>query len=166
MKTISILTAALYVLLAQTIVIQNKSENLFDSLEVMEGVRCFSFSKNKINLLDIDLKDHDKNLSGDLQQISLVMYNPVNGRISGDQFIHHAISLLPARYKKYIDPEGINGIEIWMKGRKKSYTEFHLFIKNEKEDEMQFIVFFYGEFTLEEIKKLKEKGKVISEDIG
>jgi hypothetical protein len=167
MKSITILVAALYAFITQTIGVQSDPGRLFHVLEVMEGVSCLSFSKKMTNAIDIDLKDENKKFSGNLNQIHLMMYNPDKGKLPGDEFIQKAISLLPGPYKKFTDQdEKDSNLEIWMRGKRNRYTEFHLFIRNEEGDDLQFVVSFYGEFSLDIIKKLKKKGKNISADVG
>jgi hypothetical protein len=165
MKSISLLAAALYSFLTQTMDIPDNAGKLFGMLEVMEGVSCLSLSKNRVHAINIDRNDQNKNLSGDLCQIHFIMYNPGEGTLPGDKFIQTAISLLPSPYKRYIDQqESDPDVEIWMKGEKNKYSECHLFIKNKEADQMQFIVSFYGDFSPELIPKLKNTGKNISAD--
>jgi hypothetical protein len=36
-------------------------------------------------------------------------------------------------------------------------------VKNESDDQMQFVVSFYGDFTVNDLEKLRKKGKDFSE---
>jgi len=167
MKSITILVAALYAFLIQTIGLQYDSGKPFGTVEEMDGVTCFSLSKNTINTIDVDLKDQNKNLSENLNQIRIIIYHPEEGKVQGGEFIHKAISLLPSPYKQLVDRHELDKqVEIWMKGKKNKFYECHLFIKNENDDENQFIVSFYGKFDINQIKKLQNTGKNISAGLG
>ena len=49
-------------------------------------------------------------------------------------------------------------------GKKKKFSECHVFIKNKEEDQMRFVVSFYGDFTLNDLDQLKKKGKGFSDE--
>ena len=50
---------------------------MYDVFSGKEGVSNFSFSRNMLDAIDIDLGDEDeKNVTGDLYQIRFMSYNP------------------------------------------------------------------------------------------
>jgi len=49
-------------------------------------------------------------------------------------------------------------------GGKKKFQECHVFLKNEDENQMKFVVSFYGDFTVNDLKKLRKTGKDFSKD--
>ena len=92
-------------------------------------------------------------------------YNPEKGSLTGEQFCEKAIGYLPkTSYHKFVDDEPDNDAEIWLLGGKKKFTECHVFVRNENKEGMQFVVSFYGDFTVSDIDKLKKSGKEFSED--
>jgi hypothetical protein len=146
---------------------QSKSDKMYDVFSGRDGVSNFSFSKNMIDAIDLDLGDNDdeKQVSGDLHKISFMSYNPDKGDLSGPEFIKKAIGMLPAQYKKFEDMDDDDSdAEIWLLGKKKKFKECHIFIKNEKADQMRFVVSFYGDFTVNDLDNLKKKGKDFSDD--
>ena len=49
-------------------------------------------------------------------------------------------------------------------GGKKKFQECHVFVRNEEDNQMQFVVSFYGDFTVNDLEKLRKTGKDFSED--
>ena len=146
---------------------QSKSDKMYDTFSGKDGISNFSFSKNMIDAIDLDLGDDEdeKNVSGDLHQISFISYNPDKGDFSGSEFTKKAIALLPASYKKLdIEEDDDTDAEIWLLGKKKKFEECHIFIKNDEEDQMRFVVSFFGDFTVNDIENLKKKGKEFSSE--
>ncbi|MEN8117794.1 MAG: DUF4252 domain-containing protein [Bacteroidota bacterium] len=168
MKTITAALFALFFFLASLFAsAQSKSDKIYDVFSNKEGVTNFTFSKNMIDAIDIDLGDDDdeRNVTGDLHKIRFMSYNPEKGSHSGPEFTKKAIAMLPAQYKKYVDEEDDNSdAEIWLLGKKKKFAECHVFVKNERDNQMRFIVSFYGDFTVNDIDGLKKTGKGFSEE--
>lgn len=166
MKRIGFVFLAIIVIVSQLANAQSKSDKMYDVLMEKDGVSNFSFSKNMIDAIDIDLGDDDnaKNVTGDLHQIRVMSYNPEKGDISGSAFIRKAEALLPIRYKKFVD-EGNNeddNAEIYLLGGKKKFKECHVFISNSNDEQRQFVVSFYGNFTVNDLEGLKKSGRGFS----
>lgn len=166
MKTITTLIFALAFMLATLLVgAQSKSDKIYDTFSNKDGVSSFGFSKSMIDAIDIDLDngDEDRKVSGDLNKIRFMSYNSEKGDLSANTFTQKAIAMLPPQYKKY-DGNDDDDIEIWLLGKKKKFTECHVFTKGEDLESLRFIVSFYGDFNVDDIDKLKEKGKGFSEE--
>jgi hypothetical protein len=166
MKTIAKIFFIIGFLLASLLLsAQSKSDKIYDTFANKPGITNFSFTKNMIDAIDIDLGDDgdERNVSGDLNEIRFISYNPEKGQLSGDEFIEKAISMLPRSYKKYEDEDDDSDSEIWLLGGKKKYTECHLFVKNENGKGNRFIVSFYGDFKVDDLDGLKKAGKDFSE---
>ncbi|SES82654.1 protein of unknown function [Draconibacterium orientale] len=71
MKTITTLLFALGLLLAGLLASgQSKSDKMYDTFANKDGITSFSFSKDMIDAIDMDLGDDDeKNVTGDLHRI-------------------------------------------------------------------------------------------------
>lgn len=144
---------------------QSKSDKMYNVFSGKDGVSSFSFSKNMIDAIDIDLGDGDEqNITGDLHQIRFMSYNPKKGSLSGSEFTKKAIAMLPSKYKKYVDDDEDSDVEIWLKGGKKKFHECHLFLTNEKEEQMRFVISFFGDFTVNDLEGLKKKGMGFSDE--
>jgi len=143
---------------------QSKSYKIYDSFSEMDGVSRFSFSKNMLDVVNIDLDNEGKKITGDLHEIRFLSYNPQKGVMNGPQFIKKAVALLPAVYSKIDIEDDDDGIEAWMLGNKKKATEFHLFIKSDSPESMHFLVSFYGNFNIDDMDKLTHIGIDLSKN--
>jgi len=146
---------------------QSKSDKMYDAFNSKDGISSFTFSKNMIDAINLDLGDEgeEKNVTGDLHQVRFMSYNPEKGSLTGHEFIKNAISYLPKNsYNKLEDDDTDSDTEIWLSGGKKKFTECHVFVKNEDTNALQFVVSFYGDFTVNDIDKLKKSGKDFSKD--
>lgn len=146
---------------------QSKSDKMYDTFSGKDGITNFSFSKSMIDAIDIDLGEDgdEQNVTGDLNQIRFMSYNPEKGSLSGSDFTKKAVEMLPAQYKKYEDEDDEDDdAEIWLLGKKKKFSECHVFIKNQEENQMRFVVSFYGDFTVNDLDQLKKKGKGFSDE--
>jgi len=166
MKTVTTLFFALGLTLATLLSsAQSKADRIYDAFENEEGVSSFTFTKNMVDAFNIDLGDdgEEKKVTGDLQKIRFMSYNPEKGDISGESFIRKSVSMLPSQYKKYEDDESDDSdAEIWLLGGKKKYSECHIFIRNNNPNSNCFLVSFYGDFTVNDLDGLKETGKGFS----
>ena len=146
---------------------QSKSDKMYDVFANKDGISSFTFSKNMIDAINIDLGEEGdkKSVTGDLHQIRFMSYNPEKGSLSGTVFIEKAIGYLPkSAYNKYEEEDTDSNTEIWLMGGKKKFQECHVFVRNEEENQMQFIVSFYGDFTVNDLEKLRKTGKGFSEE--
>lgn len=166
MKTIATLFFVLGLMLSTLLSFaQSKADRIYDTFENEEGVSVFTFTKNMVDAFNIDLGDDgdEKKVSGDLNKIRFMSYNPENGEMSGEAFIRKTVSMLPSQYKKFEDEESDHSnAEIWLLGGKKKYSECHIFIRNENPNSNCFLVSFYGDFTVNDLDGLKEAGKGFS----
>jgi len=146
---------------------QSKSDKMYDAFENKDGISSFSFSKNMIDAINLDLGEDgdEQSVTGDLNKIRFMSYNPEKGDLSGTQFLEKAIGYLPkSAYHKFEDDESDSDAEIWLMGGKKKFQECHVFVTNKKDDQMRFVVSFYGDFTVNDLEKLRKTGKDFSEE--
>ncbi|HBL74709.1 MAG: hypothetical protein A2W90_24195 [Bacteroidetes bacterium GWF2_42_66] len=162
MKINKTLLLLLFLIVSGIATAQSKSYKIYDSFSEMDGVSQFSFSKNMLDVVNIDLDDEGKTITGDLYEIRFLSYNPQKGEMNGSQFTKKAMALLPSSYSK-IDIED-DDVEAWMLGNKKKATEFHLFIKNDSPESMHFLVSFYGNFNIDDMDKLTHIGIDLSKN--
>ena len=161
------ITLIFILVLAATFLVsaQSKSDKIYDVFSGKDGVSNFSFSKNMIDAIDIDLGDEDeKNVTGDLHRIRFMLYNPKKGSLNGPDFTQKAIKLLPSQYKKYIDDDEDSDAVIYLLGGKKKFSECHVFITNERDDQLRFLISFFGDFTVNDLDGLKKTGRGFSND--
>ncbi len=162
----AVVLVAVFVITVFNVNAQSKSDKMYEAFSEEEGVASFSFSKSMIDAVNIDLgeKEDRKNVSGDLHQVRFMAYNPDKGDLSGPAFCKKAIDLLPSKYKKYEEKdEKDTDTEIRLLGKRKHFSECHLFITNKQENQMSFVVSFYGNFTVNDLDNLKETGRSFSD---
>lgn len=165
MKTITTFFFVLGLLLSTLLTsAQSKSDKIYDTFDNKDGVTNFTITKDMTDAFNIDLGDDGDGriVSGDLQKIRFLSYNPQKGELSGDAFIKKAIAMLPSKYKKYDDDDEDSNAEIWLLGKKRKYSECHVFVKNENAEGNSFIVSFYGDFKVDDLEALKETGREMS----
>ena len=146
---------------------QSKSDKMYEAFANKDGISSFTFSKNMIDAINLDLGEEgeEKQVTGDLHQVRFMSYNPDKGSLTGEQFCDKAVGYLPrTSYHKFVDDEPDNDAEIWLMGGKKKFSECHVFVRNENAEGLQFVVSFYGDFTVSDLDKLKESGKGFSKD--
>jgi len=162
MKTITTIFFALGLLLASLFAsAQSKSYKIYNTFADEEGVSSFSFTKDMVDAFDIDIDDDEGNaVVGDLKEIRLMSYNPEKGTRSGERFLDAAIAMLPSRYKHYkAEGEEASNTEIWLLGKKKKYSECHVFVANANPEGNCFVISFYGNFRIDDLQKLEETGR-------
>jgi hypothetical protein len=166
MKTIRIFIAFVFVLVTYLSNAQSKSDKMYDAFSNKDGVTNFSFTKNMTDAFNIDLGDNDeKNVTGDLNEVRFMSYNPKKGDMSGSEFIRRAVKMLPSQYKKYVDEDTEDdNAEIYLLGGKKKFKECHVFITNQDDNQRRFVVSFYGDFTVNDLDGLKKTGRSFSEE--
>jgi hypothetical protein len=166
MKTITTVLTVALLFLSQISGAQSKSDKMYNAFSSNDAITSFTFSKNMIDAIDIDLGENGdkKNVTGDLHQIRFMSYNPEKGELSGSEFLEQAKGYLPKiSYKKFEDDDEDSNAEIWLMGGKKNFEECHVFVRNEDEKQLQFVVSFYGDFTVNDLEKLRKTGKDFSE---
>jgi hypothetical protein len=166
MKTITTVLTVALLFLSQISGAQSKSDKMYNAFSSNDAITSFTFSKNMIDAIDIDLGENgdEKNVTGDLHQIRFMSYNPEKGELSGSEFLEQAKGYLPKiSYKKFEDDDEDSNAEIWLMGGKKNFEECHVFVRNEDEKQLQFVVSFYGDFTVNDLEKLRKTGKDFSE---
>lgn len=166
MKTITTVLTVALLFLSQISGAQSKSDKMYNAFSSNDAITSFTFSKNMIDAIDIDLGENgdEKNVTGDLHQIRFMSYNPGKGELSGSEFLEQAKGYLPKiSYKKFEDDDEDSNAEIWLMGGKKNFEECHVFVRNEDEKQLQFVVSFYGDFTVNDLEKLRKTGKDFSE---
>ncbi len=165
MKSIRILLIAAILVFSQCSNGQSKSDKMYNAFTDMDGVTNISFSKNMVDAVNINVGDKgdEQKVTGDLYRVRFMAYNPEKGDMSGSQFITKAVRMLPWQYMKFEDNDSDSNTEIWLLGRKRKFRECHVFISNKSENQRQFVVSFYGDFTVNDIKSLKSNGMKISE---
>lgn len=141
---------------------QSKSYRLYNEFSNNPACSQFSFSKSMLDVVNLTVDEEGKKVTGDLNEVRFLSYNPEKGKMSGSDFLKQLKSLLPSSYQKIkLDGEK-NDMEVFILGNKKKATECHLFFKSSNQESIHFLVSFYGNFNIEDIDKLENIGKNFS----
>lgn len=161
-----VLLVSAFLLLSQMANAQVKSDKMFDSFSNKDGVTNFTFTKNMADAFNIDLGEdgEEQKITGDLNQIRFMSYNPKKGSISGEEFIRRAESLLPSQYQKYEEADNKNDADVFLLGNNRKFTEFLIFIHNQEDEQMRFVISFLGDFTAKDLEGLKKTGHSFSDE--
>ena len=81
MKTITTIFTIILIITSQLLNAQSKSDKMYDVFENKDGISSFSFSKNMIDAINLDLGEdgEEKSVTGDLNKIRFMSYNPEKG---------------------------------------------------------------------------------------
>ncbi|WP_159519838.1 DUF4252 domain-containing protein [Sunxiuqinia indica] len=158
MKQFKIILGLLFLVSTAAVFGQSKSDKIFDSFRNKPGVTYFAFTKSMTDAFNIDLDDEGKTIKGDLNEIRFLSYNPEKGSLTGTDFMKKASKLLSSAYNRIVEVDDDNNAEIWMLGNKRKAKEFHVFIKNEADDDMQFLISFFGKFDIDDVEGIQEIG--------
>ena len=143
---------------------KSKSDKLFDAFRNKPGVTYFAFTKSMNDAFNIDLDDAGKTIKGDLHEVRFLSYNPRKGKLTGRDFLQKSTALFPSAYDRVVEVDSDNDVEVWMLGNKRKASEFHVFVKNDDNDDMQFLVSFFGDFDIDDMEGIKEIGLSLSID--
>jgi len=144
---------------------QSKADRIFDTFRNRPGVSYFAVTKDMKDAFNIDLKDEEKLIRGDLHEIRLLTYNSAKGGLTSGEFFKKATSFLPAAsYQHLVSDDQDSDAEIWMLGNKKKASEFHVFIMNDETDGRCFLISFYGDFLIDDTESIRELGAHLSVD--
>lgn len=158
MKTRKTFLLAFIVLMAATsLKAQSKSDKLYDTFQNKPGVTYFAINKSIDSAFNLDLKDKEKTIEGNLQEIRLMTYNPDKGQLGVKEFCRKSANLLPSAYKLVETDQGDHA-QIWMLGNKKNAKEFHILVSGNEATDMCFWASFYGDFKMKDLDGIKEIG--------
>jgi len=136
---------------------ENISNKMFNDLRDLDEVTYFSFSKNLIDFVDIDIDsdedDAERKVTGDLKEVKVVIYKPdfKPEKSFRDQVLKY---LKKGDYDLVEDEDGDKDTEVWIKRRGKKIYECHIIFQGEQNG---VLLSFFGEFDVKDVKKLKTK---------
>ena len=140
---------------------QTRSQKIYDHYSRMEGVTYVSFSKSLIDVMNLDLDEDGKKITGDFQECRVLIYDSEKGKLAhfADQLSKEFGNL---RYEE-IHPKGQkpeDDARFWIEGNGKTVTECHIVIGNKDDDKnSSIVVSFFGNFKVEDLHKLEKIGE-------
>ena len=128
------------------------SEKLYAKLEGAEGVTILSLSKDIIDLVDFAVDDETKQVTGPLQKVKLMICK----KEDPSSIIGSVLKTVTGRpYKEVKDHHTEeNDSQVFVLHSGKRIKECHII---NHDDGDLFMLSFYGDFTVEDIDKMKTK---------
>jgi hypothetical protein len=140
---------------------QTKSQKIYDRYQREAGFTYFSFSKSMIDALNMDLDEEGKKITGDFQECRILIYNAEKGKMKN--FYQQISKELEASRYEQVHPKGqksSDDAEFWIEGKGDRVSECHIIFSDKGDSHNSaLLVSFYGNFKVEDLKKLEKIGQ-------
>ncbi|WP_430811738.1 MULTISPECIES: DUF4252 domain-containing protein [unclassified Carboxylicivirga] len=150
---ITIIAAFSYSMSAQS----RHSDRLFEKMALKPGITLMSFSKAMLEAVNLNFDDDEKgegNVSGDLTEVKLMIYNAPENEESID-FKELTLNYLPlSRYDKVEEDEPDEDVDIRILRSGRKVSECHILFQGETNG---VLLSFFGNFKLDDVDELAEK---------
>ena len=139
------------------------SDKLFQKISSKDGVTVLCFSKHMLDLVNMDWDD-DTNITGDIDQIKIMIYN-ASGDSSPMNFHQETLKYLSGRYKEVRlqdcdSDEDDEDIDIRVLRSGKRIKECHIILGDKDDPESSgLMISFFGNFKINDIKELADKAE-------
>ena len=148
-----------------TLFAQSPSDKLFNNLSGKEGVTILSFSNSMLDFVNMDFDDSA--LTGDLNQIKILIYNtsdvenPVDLRKQASRYLSGRYKKIkPSDIDKDADADDDDDVDIRVLRSGNRIKECHVIISDEDDfEDGGLIISFFGNFKVEDLKDLAEKAE-------
>lgn len=144
---------------------QSKAQKIYDRYPKETGFTYFSFSKSMIDALNLNMDEEGKKITGDFQECRVLIYNAEKGRIK--HFAEILSDELNSLHYEQAHPKGEkanDGTEFWIEEKGDRVSECHMILGNNgNEHNSTLFISFYGNFKVEDLKKLEKIGQKQSE---
>jgi len=137
---------------------QSKSYRIFDEFANHDGFTYMAFSKSMIDAVDLKLDDENKKITGDLNEIRILVLNREKSNLGGSlpKIIADKFNKLNYRKVEPKDKSGNDDVEFWIEGDSKKVRECHVIVTDSKDKQFSCLVSFYGNFKVEDLDKLEK----------
>ncbi|MCT4591094.1 MAG: DUF4252 domain-containing protein [Carboxylicivirga sp.] len=153
-------TIALLLIVAFSFTVQAQerpSDRLFEKLALKKGITMMSFSKEMLDAVNLNFEDDEKgdsNVTGDLQEVKVVIYKAPEGE-EPMAFREKTLSYLPlSRYDKVEDDDPDEDVDIRIYRKGKKVYECHVLFQGETNG---VLLSFFGKFKIDDVDELAEK---------
>ena len=123
---------------------QSRSYQIFDGYANHDGFTYLAFSKAMIDAVNLNLDDDNKKITGDLNEIRILILNREKSNLGGSLTKIMADKFSKLNYKK-VEPKDANGnddVEFWIEGDSKKVKECHVLVKDSKDNQFSCLVSF------------------------
>ena len=147
------------------------SDKLFEKMALKDGVTMLSFSKKMLDAVNLnfdeDEKNPERNVTGDLDRVKLVIYNAPDENPYMN-FRKEALDYLPKSRYDIVDPkeydeddDGDENVDILVLRSGRKIKECHIIIGDDDDDDdgSGLMISFFGDFKVEDLKELASKAE-------
>jgi hypothetical protein len=137
---------------------QSRSYRIFDEFSNHEGFSYLAFSKSMIDAVNLNLDDENKKITGDLNEIRILILNREKSNLGGSlaRTISEKLNRLNYRQVEPKDSKDNDNAEFWVEGDSKKIKECHVIIKDNEDKQFNCLVSFYGNFKVEDLDRLEK----------
>ncbi|NEW85094.1 MAG: DUF4252 domain-containing protein [Mariniphaga sp.] len=145
---------------------QSRSYRIFDEFANHDGITYMAFSKSMIDAVDLKLDDENKKITGDLNEIRILVLNREKSNLGGSlpKIISGKFNKLNYRNVEPKDQDKSDDIEFWIEGDSKRVKECHVIVKDRKDNQLSCLVSFYGNFKVEDLDNFEKFSRKQAED--
>ncbi|MEI7421354.1 MAG: DUF4252 domain-containing protein [Prolixibacteraceae bacterium] len=138
---------------------QSRAQKIFDRYPKEEGFTYFTFTKSMIDMMNLNLDEEGKKITGDFSELRLLIYNSEKAKIKNfSEVVSRELASL--KYEQ-IHPKGEkpdDNAEFWVEGKGDKISECHMIIGDKEKDHSCILLSFYGNFKVEDLNKLEQIG--------
>ena len=137
---------------------QSRSYRIFDEFSNHNGFTYLAFSKSMIDAVNLDLDDENKKITGDLNEIRILVLNREKSNLGGSLRKIISEKFIKLNYRKVVpkDKYDNDDAEFWIEGDSKKVKECHVIVKDSKDNQFSCLVSFYGNFKVEDLDRFEK----------
>jgi hypothetical protein len=145
---------------------QSRSYQIFDEYNNHDGFTYLAFSKSMIDAIDLKLDDENKKITGDLNEIRILILNREKNNLGGSltTIISEKFNKLKYRKVEPKDTKDSDDVEFWVEGDSNKVKECHVIVKDSKDNQFSCLVSFYGNFKVEDLDRLEKFSRKQAEE--
>ena len=136
---------------------QSRSYHIYDEYSNKEGFTYFAFSKAMIDFVNMTLDEENKKVTGDLNEIRVLVLNKEKSSIGGSlpNVLSGKLEKLDYKKVKPKNSDNSDDVEFWIEGDGKKVKECHVIVKDKEDSQFSCMVSFYGNFKVEDLESLE-----------
>lgn len=137
---------------------QSRSFRIFDEFSNHEGFTYLAFSKSMIDAVNLNLDDENKKITGDLNEIRILILNREKSNLGGSlpKIISERLRKLNYRKVEPKDTDKSDDVDFWIEGDSKKVKECHVIVRDSKDNQFSCLVSFYGNFKVEDLERMEK----------
>ncbi len=137
---------------------QSRSYRIFDEFANHDGFTYLAFSKSMIDAVNLNLDDENKKITGDLNEIRILILNREKSNLGGSlpRIIAEKFNKLNYRKLDLSDKDGAKDVEFWIEGDSKKVKECHVIVTNSNDGQFSCLVSFYGNFNVKDLDRFEK----------